>query len=302
MGMPGLVHPKADFLLSSLAAEKGMPYCLSTLGNITPEEFKNVRNGKVLNSDIFQLYPPKSENILNDIIERVEMAGFKNLLITIDIPAPSRREYSKSYGLKIPFSFTLNLILQSLTRPRWLINQFFYGFPRLKTVERYSDNNNLRFVSNFAGNRLGGNPSWKDLKKIRDKWSGKLIIKGVLSEKDVTNAIKIGFDVVYISNHGGRQFDGAPSSLESLKRIKKMRNSKIEIWFDGGVRDGLDILKALALGADLVFLGRPFLYALYNSKKSLEVAYQNLEDQFKNNMFQLGVPDVKSIQELIPDK
>lgn len=297
VGLTGLIWPKAEAYLAKLASKKEIPFCLSTVATMSPEEVDDL--GVKSKVKWFQLYPPKDLNILDSLLQRIKDSGFSHLVVTVDIPAPSRRERSKSAGLSMPLKITLKLVIDGLKNPRWLLSMLKEGMPRLRTVESYTNNNGLRFVSNFVGNRLGGTVDWKYLEELRAKWQGQLIIKGILHPDDALKAKEIGLDAVYVSNHGGRQFDGSVSPLEQLVKVRKALGPDYPVFYDSGIRSGLDIMKAIYAGADFVFVGRPFMYGVGAYQYSgVNQVFEILVDQLRSNMMQLGLESVSEIRSI----
>ncbi len=298
VGLSGLIWPRAESFMVKAAFNKNIPYCLSTVATMSPEEL-NSKSSLFSKNKWFQLYPPADRDILDSLLFRAKENKYSSLVVTVDIPTPSRRERAKKAGILVPFKINFKLVTMALTKPKWLLETLYYGVPRLRIIEKYSTKTNLRFVSNFAGNRLGGIISEEYLREIRSKWNGKLIIKGILHTDDALLAKSLGYDAIYISNHGGRQFDGNSKALQSLIDIRKIVGPNYPLIYDSGIRSGLDILKALYLGADMVFAGRPFLYGLASRKqKGIELAYDILADQLKNNMHQLAIPNINEIRSL----
>lgn len=296
VGLTGLIWPNSEKQLLKIADKNGIPFCLSTVATCKPEDIDS-NNEFSSKSKWFQLYPPKDIDILDSLLARIRNSGFSTLIVTVDIPAPSRRERSKHAGLNMPLEFSLKLILDGLKHPKWTIATMKNGLPRLKTVESYANNNSLKFVSKFVGNRLGGVVDWEYIELIRSKWEGPMILKGILHPDDATKAKQVGCDSVYVSNHGGRQFDGAPSPLHQLMKIRKALGPNYPIIYDSGIRSGLDIMKAIYAGADLVFSGRPFMYGVGAfQEEGIQQVYNILEDQLRNNMMQLGIESVHEIR------
>ena len=298
VGLTGLVWPNAEKHFLKIAHENGSPFCLSTVATCSPEEI-DPREEFATKSKWFQLYPPKDLKVLDSLLLRAENSHFSTLVVTVDIPAPSRRERSKKAGLNMPLRISIRLLIDGLIHPKWAIATLKRGIPRLKTVESYTNNNNLRFVSKFVGNRLGGIVDWEYVKLIRSKWKGPMILKGILHPEDAIKAKEIGCDSVYVSNHGGRQFDGGPSPLIQLTKIREAVGSDYPLIYDSGIRSGLDIMKAIYAGADLVFLGRPFLYGVgAYQEQGVQQVFNILKDQLRNNMMQLGLQSIEDIKQL----
>lgn len=296
IGLTGLIWPNAEKYLLKFANNENIPFCLSTVSTSSPEILNREVESSTKNK-WFQLYPPKDLEVLDSLLNRAKLNKFSYLVVTVDIPAPSRRERTKHAGLNIPLKFSNKLIIDGLLNPKWLFATFMNGLPRLRTVEKYTNNNNLQFVSKFVGNRLGGIVDWDYIKLIRSKWNGPLIIKGILHPSDALMAKNLGYDAVYVSNHGGRQFDGGVAPLFQLMKIRSAVGENYPLLYDSGISCGLDIMKAIYAGADFVFVGRPFMYGLgafqYNG---INQVYDILIDQLRNNMTQLGVESVKQIK------
>ena len=302
VGLTGLIWPNAEKHLLRMADENEIPFCLSTVATCSPEDIdsQNVFSSK---SKWFQLYPPKDVDVLDSLLDRAKNCGFSNLVVTVDIPAPSRRERSRHAGLNIPLKFSPRLIIDCLFHLRWTFATIRYGFPRLKTVESYANNNSLRFVSKFVGNRLGGIVDWEYIEMIRSKWNGPMILKGILHPDDAIKAKEIGCNSVYVSNHGGRQFDGAPSPLTQLMKIREAVGPDYPLVFDSGIRSGLDIMKAIYAGADFVFVGRPFMYGIGAFQEAgAKQVFDILQDQLRNNMMQMGLANTKELKSLKSDQ
>ena len=220
-------------------------------------------------------------------------------MVTADVPMASRRERTKRAGMRMPPKLTPSLIWDGIKHPIWSYQTVRRGIPRLRTVQDYAEQTDFKFVSGFVGNRLGGTLDWDYCKALKDYWDGPVILKGILHPKDAEKVIEVGLDGIWISNHGGRQFNGAPASIQVLSDVAAMVANQVPILFDSGVRTGLDVMRALFLGADFVMLGRPFLYGVaalgnYGPDHVVHI----LNDDLKNNMVQLGVSNLKELRSL----
>ena len=259
---------------------------MSTVATETPETLAP----HIGNMGWFQLYPPKDKELRQKLLSRAKASGFHTLLVTADVPMASRRERTKRAGMQMPPKITPQLIWQGITHPVWTMQTLQRGLPRLRTVEPYAAYKNMKFISGFVGNRLGGSLDWQYCKELRDEWDGPIVLKGVLHPEDALKAVEIGLDGIVVSNHGGRQFDGALTSIDALPEIVKEVKGKTAILFDSGIRTGLDMMRALTLGAEFVLLGRAFIYGVAAlGPNGSDHVVEILMDDLKNNMVQLGI-------------
>ena len=285
--------PQAEILLAQSATRYGLPYGLSTLAGETPETMSPF----LKNNGFFQLYPPRGKEMRDDLMKRVKDTGFDTLLITADVPTPARRERSNRAKLSMPPKINLNFVWQGIKNPLWTSSTLLAGLPRLKTMEKYANSKDLGKLVAFLGEKIEGSFSWDYLKEVRDRWQGKLVLKGILHPDEAEQAKKIGLDGVMVSNHGGRQFDAAPSTITALPLIAKKLKGKIPILFDSGVRSGLDIIKAIVLGADFVFLGRPFIYGVAAlGKFGGDLVNEILLADLHTNLMQMGVKNIAELK------
>lgn len=297
VGLTGLMWPRVEHYLAATANRCQIPYTLSTVATETPETVGE----HVGDMGWFQLYPPRDKELRQSLLKRAAESGFHTLLVTADVPMPSRRERTKRAGMKMPPRITPKMIWEGVTHPAWTLATLQNGLPRLRTVEEYAQFKSMKFVSGFVGNRLGGTLSWDYCKVLRDEWKGPIILKGVLHPRDAEKAVEVGMDGVIVSNHGGRQFNGATAAIDALPGIVNVVGHKTKVLFDSGVRTGLDILRALYLGADFVLLGRAFVYGVsalgkYGGDHVAEI----LMDDLKNNMVQLGVSSLQDLRNVKP--
>ncbi|HMQ87650.1 MAG TPA: alpha-hydroxy acid oxidase [Flavilitoribacter sp.] len=293
VGLTGLMWPRVEHYLAATADRLKIPFCLSTNATETPETV----GAFVGDMGWFQLYPPKDLEIRKSLLQRAKDSGFQVLVVTADVPMASKRERTKRAGLAIPPKITPRMIWEGITHPVWSFYTLVNGIPRLRTIEHYANNNSMRFVSGFVGNRLGGTLDWDYCKELKDAWDGPVVLKGILHPADAAKAIEIGLDGIYVSNHGGRQFNGAPAAIEALPAIVREVGGKVPVIFDSGIHTGLDIMRALYLGADFVMAGRPFIYGVAAiGKYGGDHAASILMDDLQNNMVQLGVADFKELR------
>jgi len=292
VGLTGLMWPKAEVILAKAAKAYQIPFTLSTVATETPETLAP----HIGNIGWFQLYPGERK-MRDDVLKRAKDAGFHTLVITADVPTPSRRERTKRAGLQMPPKITPRLLWQGMTHPTWSLETLKRGLPELRTISGYAASRSMLSVEKFARHSFRINLSWEYCKELRDQWDGPVILKGILHPNDARKAVEIGLDGIVVSNHGGRQFDGAPPTIEVLPEIVKAVDGRLAILFDSGIRTGLDIMRALHLGADFVLLGRAFLYGVaalgdIGGHHVIEI----LTDELKNNMMQLGVEKLADLR------
>ncbi|MEQ3711063.1 MAG: alpha-hydroxy acid oxidase [Tateyamaria sp.] len=293
VGMSGLMWPDAERLLARAAAELGIPYTLSTVATQSPEDVADDLGAHAW----FQMYPPRDEDIRRDMLDRARKAGFKTLVLTVDVPVASRRERQTRSGLTNPPRLTPRLLAQVAMRPAWALGMAQRGMPHMRMLDAYTTPaaDNLP-VTAHVGYLLRTSPDWDYVKWLRDAWDGPFIVKGILRVEDATKLETLGVDAIWVSNHAGRQFDGAPASIEVLPEIRSA--TSLPIIFDSGVEGGLDILRALALGADFVMLGRGWHYALgaLGAEGPAHLAHILRED-LKSCMGQLGTRTLRDLPE-----
>jgi len=217
-------------------------------------------------------------------------------VVTADVPAGSRRERTSRAGLETPPRITARFVYEALMHPVWTIQTLRSGLPRLRTIERYAQSRQMGEVASYVGQELGGSLSWDYIRNVRKRWTGPLILKGILHPDDAERAIDEGVNGIQVSNHGGRQFDGSPAPIEALPHIVRKVKGRAKILFDSGVRTGLDIIRAISLGADFVFLGRAFIYGVgafgrYGGDHAFEILRADLE----TNMVNLGCGRLEDI-------
>lgn len=256
VGMSGLIWPDAERLLAAAAGKAGLPYSMSTVASQTPEFVAPVLG----EHGWFQMYPPRDPEIRQDMLKRAKDAGFSALILTVDVPVASRRERQTRSGLTQPPRLTPRLFAQVALRPAWALGILRMGMPRMRLMDGYADNKVSLSSTAHIGYLLRTSPDWDYLKALRDAWEGTLIVKGVLNPDDAARLQDEGADAIWVSNHAGRQFDAAPATIEALPAIRTA--TTLPVIFDSGIEGGLDILRALALGADFVMLGRAWHYAL----------------------------------------
>lgn len=286
VGLQGMIWPGASEILAKAAVDHNIPFILSTVTTASIETVAEITSGKAW----FQLYHPTEDSMRDDILKRAEAAGISVLVILCDVPSFGFRPRDIRNGLAIPPKMTINNILQIMRRPDWALNTLRKGQPEFATMKPYMPKGlNMKQLGAYMNRTFSGRLNEEKIKAIRDKWKGKLVLKGVASEADTDLAIKSGLDGIIVSNHGGRQLDAGESSIHSLACITKKYKGQIKIMMDSGIRSGPDIARALAAGADFAFMGRTFMYgvaALGNNGGQHTISI--LKTQLQQVMEQLG--------------
>ena len=259
IGLQGLIWPRASEILAKAAFDNNIPYILSTVGTASIEKIGEITEGNAW----FQLYHPTDDKLRDDLIKRCAAAEYPVLVILSDVPTFAYRPKEIKNGLAIPPRMTLQNIIQIIGRPNWAIQTLLAGQPEFKTLKPYLPKGmNLRHLGLFMDKTFTGRLNAEKIKPIRDRWKGKLVLKGVASEEDTEKAIALGLDGIIVSNHGGRQLDAGESTIKPLGDISKKYKGQIKIMMDSGIRTGPDIACTLASGAEFAFLGRSFMYGV----------------------------------------
>ena len=295
IGMSGLIWPNAEHQLAAAAAQANIPYTLSTVAAASPEDVAD----KLGDNAWFQMYPPRDPEIRRDMLHRARSAGFSTLVLTVDVPVASRRERQTRAGLSQPPKLTPRLLAQVATCPNWALGTIRHGMPRMRMLEAYNTAPTQSLSSTaHIGYLLRTSPDWDYVKWLRDHWDGPFIVKGVLRPEDANQLAQMGVDAIWVSNHSGRQFDASLSSIEALPDIRS--SCDLPLIFDSGVEGGLDILRALAKGADFVMLGRAWHYALAALGSTGPAHLVDiLRNDLQANMGQLGAKDLAHLPQPI---
>ncbi|RWH74183.1 MAG: alpha-hydroxy-acid oxidizing protein [Mesorhizobium sp.] len=258
-GMTGMQHADGEMLAAQAAEEFGVPFTLSTMSICSIEDVASVTKKPFW----FQLYVLRDKDFVLSLIDRAKAAKCSALVLTLDLQILGQRHKDIRNGLSAPPRFTPKHIWQVATRPGWCIGMAGTRRRTFRNIVGHAKGvGDLTSLSSWTTEQFDPHLSWKDVAWIRERWGGKLILKGILDKEDALMAAKTGADAIIVSNHGGRQLDGAPSSIEVLEEIADAVGDTIEVHMDGGIRSGQDVLKALCLGAKGTYIGRPFLYGL----------------------------------------
>ena len=259
VGLQGLMWPKSPEILAKAAFEHNIPFVLSTVTTASIEKISEISEGNAW----FQLYHPAEDSVTKDILKRADTAGCPVLIILADVPSFGYRPRDIRNGLSMPPKMTLTNIINAMKRPHWSLQTLINGQPGFEILKPYMPKNlNLSQLAKFMDATFSGRLNEEKIKRIRDLWKGKLVIKGAESVHDVEMACKLGVDGVIISNHGGRQVDVGQATIDSLKTIQPLYKDKITVMMDSGIRGGADVARVMASGADFSFMGRTFMYGV----------------------------------------
>jgi isopentenyl diphosphate isomerase/L-lactate dehydrogenase-like FMN-dependent dehydrogenase len=296
MGNGGLFRPGADIAMAQAAAAANAPFILSGATIATIEEAAAAAPGHVW----LQIYPARDGAITRDFIARAGAAGIETLVVTVDLPLAAKRERDIRNGFALPIKYDLAKIVDAALHPEWTLRWLQTGgMPKMGAWAAYAGKDaSGEQVAAFMRSQFYPTHTWADLDVYRSLWKGKLVIKGLQHPGDAQRALAAGCDGIIVSNHGGRQFDRAPTPLDTLPAIKAAVEGKIPVMLDGGIRRGADIVVALARGADFVFCGRAILYGvaaagLAGASRSFEI----LRDEMDRTMGQIGRVSVAELDE-----
>ena len=259
VGLTGMQHADGEILAAKAAAEFGIPFTLSTMSICSLEAVAEATKKPFW----FQLYVMRDRDFINALIERAKAAGCSALVLTLDLQILGQRHKDLRNGLSAPPKFTPKHIWQMATRPGWCLNMLGTKNRTFGNIVGHAKGvGDLSSLSAWTNEQFDPRLSWSDIDWIKERWGGPLILKGILDAEDAKMAAKTGADAIIVSNHGGRQLDGAPSSIAALPEIVEAVGDKIEVHLDGGIRSGQDVLKALCLGAKGTYIGRAFIFGL----------------------------------------
>ena len=259
MGLQGLIWPRAAEILAQAAVDHNIPFVQSIATTASIETVAEITQGQAW----FQLYHPTEISLRDKVIDRCEKAGCPVLVIVCDVPTLGYRPRDIRNGLSMPPKMTVRNMMQIVAKPNWAFRMLLAGRPDFEVLKPYMPKNlNLAELGRFMKHSFAGRVNEEKIAPIRDRWNGKLVLKGIASEEDTERAIRLGVDGIIVSNHGGRQLDAAESSIRSMTRIADRYGDRLIVMMDSGIRSGPDIARTLACGARFTFLGRPFMYGV----------------------------------------
>ncbi len=292
-GLARLVHPQGELAAARAAGAAGTIFSVSIASSFSIEEIADVATGPLW----LQLYLWRSPDVVEGLVRRAREAGVHALVLTVDVPVVGNRERDVRNGVSLPPRIRLDTALDALSRPRWLY-EFLRGstitFANLQEIAGSSDPG---AIGPFVDRELNDpTATWERLDGLRRLWDGPLVVKGVLSAHDAAEAVRRGADAVYVSNHGGRQLDGSPATLDVLASVVEAVGGRAEVLLDGGVRRGEDVVKARALGARACLVGRPwFLGLAADGQRGVERMLDVLARDVDRTLALLGVPRIDDV-------
>src|ERR1700730_14532446 len=291
-GLAGLFHADGEILAARAAAECGIPYCMSTMSICSIEDVRAATQTPFW----FQQYLMKDRGFNQELIDRAAAAQCSALMLTLDLQVLGERRRDPRNGLTIPPRLTLRNAFDLATKPSWTKNVLFGKRRTLGNLAaRIGGSSNIRTLAEWTATQFDATANWRDVEWVRSRWPGKLILKGILDPRDARLGLAAGSDAIIVSNHGGRQLDGAPSSISVLPEIVAAIDGRCEVMFDGGIRSGQDVAKALALGARAALIGKSFLVALAGGGRAgVTRALSILRDELKVTLALTGTTQVAS--------
>ncbi len=300
VGLQGLLWPRAAEILADAARRHNVPFVLSTVTTASLESIAKITEGNAW----FQLYHPADDRLRDDLLRRLEERGYSVLVLLCDVPSFGFRPRDIRNGLSMPPKMTLRNLLQILGRPRWALETLRAGVPEFATMKPYMPKGmDMKTLGLFMSQTFRGRLTEDGIKAIRDRWKGKLVLKGVAGDADASLALRLGLDGILVSNHGGRQIDVGESSIHALQPLVKTYKGRMTIMMDSGIRSGPDVARTLATGADFAFLGRTFMYSVAAlGKEGGDHAIGLLTAQLKQVLEQLGCAKPADLSRYLPPK
>jgi len=296
-GLTGMQYPDGEIHAARAAETFGVPFCLSTMSVCSIEDVAQ----NTTRPFWFQLYVMKDRDYISRLIQRAKTAGCSALVLTLDLQIMGQRHKDIKNGLSTPPKPTLTNLINIATKPRWAIGML--GTKRRNfgnIVGHVKGLDNMTNLAQWTVSQFDPTLDWDDVQWIKDQWGGKLVLKGIMDADDAELAVKSGADALIVSNHGGRQLDGAAASLDVLPEIVDRVGDDIEVWMDGGIRSGQDVIKATALGAKGTMIGRAFLYGLgAMGAEGVTRCLEVISNELDLTMAFCGLKDINLVDESI---
>lgn len=292
-GLQRLVHRRADLEVAEAAGRAGVPFVVSASTAFTIEAIAAASSGELW----LQVYPWRDREALTHVVNRAKAAGYSALVVTVDVPLLGRRERDIRNGMSIPPRITLANLYQGARHPRWVTHLARGPEVTFVNFKEFVPDSHGMALMKWVNDELT-NPAaqWDEIAWLRKLWQGPLVVKGVLTTGDAKRAVAAGADGIVVSNHGGRQLDYTPATAEVLPRIADAVGDRVEVFVDGGIRRGIDVMKALALGARAVLIGRPYWWGLAaGGSRGVEAVIDVLRSELDLAMALSGRPAVKDI-------
>ncbi|CUH40334.1 L-lactate dehydrogenase [cytochrome] [Jannaschia seosinensis] len=292
VGLAGMLWPDAERHLARAASRHRIPYGQSTVAAATPED-----TGPIV-GDLgwFQHYPVKDPEVRRDMLARIKASGWRVLVVTVDVPGESRRERQRRAHVSMPPRMTPKVMTSIATSPAWAMGMARKGTPRMAFPGGYVTAKGKDHFEH-AGRLIRVYPDWSYIEALRAEWEGPLVVKGVQDPEDADRLIEMGADAIWVSNHSARQFEGGPAALDALPRVVERVAGRVPVYFCSGVEDGLDVMRALALGAEFVFLGKAWYYALAAfGPRGVDHLVHILREDMIANMTQIGAPTLADLR------
>ena len=292
-GLASLVHRDGELAAAKAAESAGTVFVVSTASSYSLEEISAVTAGRLW----FQVYLWKSREVISDLVKRAEKSRYEALVLTVDVPVVGKRVRDVRNGMAIPPRIRPGSVLDVLRRPRWLAHLSKGPELTFGSLVGSIDPEGQESIASYVDRELSNSAAtWDELVWLRGIWKGPLLVKGVLTAEDAREALRRGADGIIVSNHGGRQLDNCPASIDALTHIVDAVGDRIEVFMDGGVRRGSDVVKARALGASAVFVGRPWFWGLAaGGQEGVERMLEIFSDEIDRTLALLGSPDFEAV-------
>ncbi len=298
IGLVNFVTPDGDRQVALAAKALDLPFVLSTAGTTAIETLAPALDGRLW----FQLYMPRDRAVGDDLLARCTAAGVRVLMLTVDVPGPARRDRDVRNGFALPFRLDARNLLDFARHPRWSLGQLRHGAPRLANWEPYARGRmSAPSLAALQAQQIDPSLDWDDVARLRERWRGALVLKGVLHPDDAARAAALGVDGIVVSNHGGRQLAASPAPIECIAAVRSAVGTKVAVGLDSGLRSGTDVARALALGADFCLLGRAPVYgAAAFGEPGAAHALRIVMDDLARVMMMLGAHTPAGLRDAAP--